>query len=529
MLDNRLTAGADTTTYTYDPDSDVQTTTLPNGVLTTATFNSLDRLTRLTTTKSASTLADYNYTLLGAAGERQRVVELSGRQVDYGYDTAYRLTSETISVATPAGAIGATYDHTGDRLTRSSTVTGIAAATATYDANDRQVGITYDNNGNTSVASGVTYGYDFLNHLTSATGSISLKYDGDGNRVQETASGITTNFLIDDNNPTGVPQVVEELVGGVVQRQYTYGHSLISQNQAAGVSFYGMDAQQNVRFLTNTSGVVTDQYTYDAFGNLITSSGTTPNSYRFASEHLDTNLGLYYLRARYYNASTGRFWNRDSAAINPNNPRELNRYVYTADNPANATDPSGYVSVTEYSLFSKQNEDKIGQIQVLGRTTKAMLDTVALVMRAKYYIASIGYFTALRLSVAVGLVQNLETGEDSFAIALNAEGPVQIGLERLESVGEELTPLGDTVINNIPNYQRYAIQVTNSAGQVVNNLHAEALIKGWAEAEGYDVLGISVSHVAGPCQELCWAVFENGDIPVYWSNWFATGSHLPGQ
>jgi len=218
VLDNRLTAGANTTTYTYDPDGDLQTTTLPNGVLTTATYNALDRLTRLTSTKNASTLADYNSTLLGAAGERKQVVELSGRQVDYGYDNAYRLTSETISVATPAGAIGATYDHTGDRLSRTSTVAGIAAASATYDANDRQTGITYDNNGNTTLASGVTYGYDFLNRLTSATnnGGIALKYDGDGNRIQETASGTTTNFLIDENNPTGVPQIVEELVGGAV-------------------------------------------------------------------------------------------------------------------------------------------------------------------------------------------------------------------------------------------------------------------------------------------------------------------------
>src|SRR6266508_4404068 len=359
VIDNRLTVGANTTTYGYDPDSDLQTTTLPNGVLTSATFNTLDRLTRLTT-QNTSTLADYNYTILGAAGERQRVVELSGRQVDYGYDNAYRLTSETISVATPSGAIGATYDHTGDRLTRTSTVTGIAAASATYDANDRQTGITYDNNGNTTLASGVTYGYDFLNHLTSATGSITLKYDGDGNRVQETAGGVTTNFLVDDNNPSGVPQVVEELVGGVVQRQYTYGHTLISQNQTSGVSFYGMDASHNVRFLTNTAGAITDQYTYDAFGNAIVTTGTTPNSYRFAGEYLDANLGLYYLRARYYNASVGRFWSRDPAELNPDDPRELNRYVYTADNPVNATDPSGLLAIENEGLNQNSGEESEG-------------------------------------------------------------------------------------------------------------------------------------------------------------------------
>ncbi len=52
--------------------------------------------------------------------------------------------------------------------------------------------------------------------------------------MQDIASS-TANFLADDNTPTGVPQVVEELIDGVVQRQYTYGHALISQNQSSGV------------------------------------------------------------------------------------------------------------------------------------------------------------------------------------------------------------------------------------------------------------------------------------------------------
>jgi len=344
VLDNRLTAGANTTSYGYDPDSDLQSTTLPNGVLTTATYNTLDRLTRLTSTKSATTLADYNYTLLGAAGERKQVVELGGRQVDYGYDNAYRLTSETISVVSP-GSLVATYDHT----------------------DDRQSGITYDNNGNTTVASGVTYGYDFLNRLTSATssGGITFTYDGDGTRVQATASGVTTSYLVDDQNPTGSPQVVEELVGGAVQRQYTYGHALISQTQVPGTpttSFYGDDGLGSVRYLTDTSGATTDRYDYDAFGNLLTGSTPTPNSYRFAGEQLDTNLGLYYLRARYYNAGSGRFWTRDRAGFVLRNPAEVNRYTYVADNPANAVDPTGLAAFFEYE---GQLQDSVGKTRPL--------------------------------------------------------------------------------------------------------------------------------------------------------------------
>jgi RHS repeat-associated protein len=62
-----------------------------------------------------------------------------------------------------------------------------------------------------------------------------------------------------------------------------------------------------VRQLTNSSGAITDTYDYDAFGNLLNKTGTTPNNYLYRSEQFDPDLGLYYLRARYINPLTGRF------------------------------------------------------------------------------------------------------------------------------------------------------------------------------------------------------------------------------
>jgi len=50
---------------------------------------------------------------------------------------------------------------------------------------------------------------------------------------------------------------------------------------------------------------VTDTYEYDAFGNKVNSTGTTPNNYLYRGEQYDTDLSLYYLRARYYNPTTG--------------------------------------------------------------------------------------------------------------------------------------------------------------------------------------------------------------------------------
>ncbi len=79
---------------------------------------------------------------------------------------------------------------------------------------------------------------------------------------------------------------------------------------------------------------MTDTYDYDAFGNLIESTGSTPNNYLFTSEQFDPALGLYYNRARYYNPQTGRFWSMDTLAGNDDDPASLHRYLYAAEIPS---------------------------------------------------------------------------------------------------------------------------------------------------------------------------------------------------
>src|SRR5438477_2196902 len=167
---------------------------------------------------------------------------------------------------------------------------------------------TYDNNGNTTISGGNTYSYDFENHLaTQNVNGAVIVYDGNGNRVSKTAGGVTTKYLVDDRNLTGYAQVLEEISGGAVQRVYTYGLNRISQSQASGTSFYGYDGHGSVRILTDSTGAVTDRYDYDAFGNIISQAGSTPNVYLYSGEELEPNIGFYYLRARYMNPQSGRF------------------------------------------------------------------------------------------------------------------------------------------------------------------------------------------------------------------------------
>ena len=199
---------------------------------------------------------------------------------------------------------------------------------------------------------GKTFSYDSQNELISANGgAVTVMYDGFGNRVSKTANGVTTKYLVDDVNPTGYPQVFDELTASTVTRTYTYGLQRISENQVIDnvwtPSFYGYDGFGTVRQLTNTAGAVTDTFEYDAFGNAITHTGTTPNNYLYRGEQYDPDLNLYYLRARYYNPQTGRFMSRDPEEGDITIPSTLHKYLYAGVDPVNFGDPWGRDSILE--------------------------------------------------------------------------------------------------------------------------------------------------------------------------------------
>jgi RHS repeat-associated protein len=266
------------------------------------------------------------------------------------------LTQETIGGGAANGAVSYGLDPVGNRLSQSSTMPGIPSATFAYDADDRILSTeSYDNDGNTIVSGARTFKYDFENRLKSMNnGAVTIQYDGDGNRMAKTVNGTTTKYLVDDLNPTGYAQVVEELVNGSVQRTYTYGLQRISQNQLVSgnwtASFFNYDGFGSVRMLTDATGAVTNTYDYDGWGNIVSSTGSTPNLYLYRGEQYDPDLQLYYLRARYFNPLTGRFLTKDPLNGQIFDPRTLHKYLYAGGDPINAIDPSGRQDMVEYQV-----------------------------------------------------------------------------------------------------------------------------------------------------------------------------------
>jgi large repetitive protein len=351
------------TGYTYDLAGNLIKTTLPNGTTETREYNLLNRLLYLQNTNSSGVISSFRYTL-DKIGNRLAVVEQDGRKVDYEYDALYRLLKEAIVDGT-SKTIGYTYDSVSNRLTRNDSVAGIT--TYEYDKNDRLLKevnnsidtiYTYDSNGNTlsktTGADKLSYQWDAENRLIGVDkngdgiNDVTNQYDSDGIRVAQTVNGVETRFLVDKNRDYA--QVLEEYSPSkVIKVGYVYGNDLISQIRDGQQSFYHVDGLGSTRTLTDINGLVTDTYDYEAFGKIVQKLGIVNNSYLFAGEQRDSSTGLDYLRARYLDIGTGRFYGRDPFGGIIFRPITLHKYVYAGLNPVNFVDPTGrFFSLAEF-------------------------------------------------------------------------------------------------------------------------------------------------------------------------------------
>jgi len=128
-----------------------------------------------------------------------------------------------------------------------------------------------------------------------------------------------------------------------------YADDLISMTKDGQTYYYHFNGLGSTQMLSDSNGVITDSFDYDAFGKQIARTGKTENSFLFAGQQYDVDAGLYYLRARYYQSEMGRFTTSDKWNGLDNMPLTLQKYLYVNGNPINRTDPSGYTDLITLS------------------------------------------------------------------------------------------------------------------------------------------------------------------------------------
>jgi RHS repeat-associated protein len=345
--DNRLSGVTDwlkrNTSYAYDPASNLTGITYPNAVASALTYDAANQLTGISDSANAVAYRVLAYAM-DKVGNRTTVTD-GGTATKYTYDAV----NELLSSATGKVKSSWTYDPVGNRTKQ---VASSVTTNYTYDADDRMLTagsttFTYDNSGNRLTGAGssgtTTYAYDANNRLLSVaapTATSTFTYDGDGNRITQTTPAGTYNYVND--TAVALPVVLNEQ-GPDGAIDYSYGLGLTESSSSAFNYFYNLDGLGSVSNLTDSTGKVQETYSYDAWGNGLTATGSvgTKNKFRFTGQALDPATGLYFLRARYYDQTSGRLLSKDTFPGFAAQPMTLHRYTYAGNNPVNFVDPSG--------------------------------------------------------------------------------------------------------------------------------------------------------------------------------------------
>jgi RHS repeat-associated protein len=139
--------------------------------------------------------------------------------------------------------------------------------------------------------------------------TVSFKYDPFGRRIYKSSSSGTSIYAYDGDN------LVEETnSSGTAVARYSQGPNIdepLAMLRGAITSYYHADGLGSVTSLSNPSGVSAQTYGYDSFGKQTSSSGSLTNPFQYTGRESDTETGLYYYRARYYDPAAGRFLGED--------------------------------------------------------------------------------------------------------------------------------------------------------------------------------------------------------------------------
>ncbi|MDL2251215.1 Rhs family protein, partial [Lachnospiraceae bacterium OttesenSCG-928-J05] len=280
----------------------------------------------------------------------------------------------------------------------------------------------YDRDGNLISENGkdevLTYEYTAENRLRVVTGKkevlMAATYDGDGNRIfqldfvedgnktnkdnvliPESAktkdgdsaleelvdilpknskdSDYTITQYVNDINQEHAQAVLELKTDGRIQTAYTYGVNRLGRDTEEGSSYYLYDGRGSVAGITATDGTLTDSYRYDPYGNLDFGTPVSNNYYGYNAESTNTNTGLQYLRARYYNPQNGNFTTEDTETGTKTNPLTRNRYTYVTNNPLNYQDPSGHFLKSLWNGVKKVASKVVSTVK---KVVKTVVNTV---------------------------------------------------------------------------------------------------------------------------------------------------------
>lgn len=349
--------------YTYDLVGNIQSITYPGNRTVNYSYDNANRMTSVTDWNNHTTT--YNYR---ADGQLNYLQYPNGVRTTYSYESSTgRRNGQTTrrNDNTIIASYSYTLDDVGNHISETvtepfTTMPQMSSASVAYVyGNDNRLQLAgtdifgYDNNGNTTQKGSRSMSYDPCNNLTSVNGDLSatFEYDGLGNRRKAVRNGVTTKYVL-DILAENANVLMETNASGTAQCYYIYGaDGLVSRIGAGGSTthYYVYDHRGSTVAMVDgtTAATVTHKYQYDDFGKVLQMQEADDNSFRFVGKYglMYEAEDLYFVRARYYDPTIGRFLSEDPIW-------STNLYQYSNNNPIINVDISGAVPVRSTSDFS---------------------------------------------------------------------------------------------------------------------------------------------------------------------------------
>lgn len=178
------------------------------------------------------------------------------------------------------------------------------------------------------------------------SGAWSFEYNADGLRVYR--SNGTTEYQYYYNGD----KLTRMVVNG---QKITFGYDANGTPQYVLYDgnryFYLTNLQGDVTAIVSVNGNIVVEYTYDAWGNVLSIEGVRKdnlgklNPLRYRGYVYDEETKLYYLQSRYYDPAICRFINADVYAATGQDFIGNNMFAYCGNNPVNAKDPQGTLAI----------------------------------------------------------------------------------------------------------------------------------------------------------------------------------------
>lgn len=292
----------------------------------------------------SDTLAFYNSYEYDKLGQLTKATDSRGTET-YTYNTAGNLLSRTLA--------GDTVTYSYDNAQWNDLLTAydgqkIAYEGQTYNSSRNSVSGTVISGNPVSYYNGTRWSMEWSNgrqlmEASSNKADVTYTYDRNGLRTTKTVDGVTYHYAY-----AGDKLVWQEWDGNEFFFFYDNEGAPVGfwYHPASGsnVTGYYMTTQQgDITRIEDVNGNVLATYEYDAWGKLISSSGSlaTINPLRYRGYYYDAETGFYYLQSRYYDPVVSRFINADRYASTGDGLLGYNMFAYCSNNPVNYSDPSG--------------------------------------------------------------------------------------------------------------------------------------------------------------------------------------------